>query len=77
MEIAGVCDDCACARAVEVRRQEKYWRGGGDRVSDEEGKGRRTRERDPVVTNSLIKFYCSRREEEDEVGNGDEEGGRG
>uniref|UniRef100_A0A0E0CYG9 Uncharacterized protein n=1 Tax=Oryza meridionalis TaxID=40149 RepID=A0A0E0CYG9_9ORYZ len=24
MELAGVCDDCAYARAVEVRRQEKY-----------------------------------------------------
>uniref|UniRef100_A0A0D3H1X8 Uncharacterized protein n=1 Tax=Oryza barthii TaxID=65489 RepID=A0A0D3H1X8_9ORYZ len=74
MEIAAVYDDCACARAVEVRRQEEYVVAGRRRsCRRRRGKGK---------AQSLLKLYRSpervmksgmemRKEEGDEDGNGD------
>uniref|UniRef100_A0A0E0QKX6 Uncharacterized protein n=1 Tax=Oryza rufipogon TaxID=4529 RepID=A0A0E0QKX6_ORYRU len=63
MEIAAVYDDCACARAVEVHRQEEY----------EEIVLTTEREREGAIPPQALPLAG----EGDEVGNGDEEGGRG
>uniref|UniRef100_A0A0E0AXC5 Uncharacterized protein n=1 Tax=Oryza glumipatula TaxID=40148 RepID=A0A0E0AXC5_9ORYZ len=62
MEIAAVYDDCACARAVEVRR------GGKEEIMSTT-----EREREGAIPPQALPLAG----EGDEVGNGYEEGGRG
>uniref|UniRef100_A0A0E0Q9H8 Uncharacterized protein n=1 Tax=Oryza rufipogon TaxID=4529 RepID=A0A0E0Q9H8_ORYRU len=77
MEIAEVCDDCACARAMEVHQQEEYVVAGRRRpCRRRRGKGKACAGTGPCRY-QLPPQALPLAREGDEVRNGNEEGGRG